>query len=281
MDNMDFPEIMTSGFNFDEAITMAELCRRVYKVFENQYIKKPKELYDALHEDDEWEFIHSISDYKTDGRALILKRKDRNQFAVVFRGTIFTSGGFEFTGQQGNEDIRLAEYEPIPDEPTPPSNNIRVYAGLMNGFEALRDELELFFDLLLGSKLKSKQIVDLIDAGEEEKQSMIDVIDAVILFKLNENITYRFMKKFNLFEKTTVTFDDFDPVDYSLKEYKKDLFKKINEYDEIVMKKYIFNKHILELIKYLNNIDLNIIIFYEKIFTKVVSKVNKEEKKKR
>ena len=45
---MDFPEIMTSGFSFDEAITMTELCRRVYKVFEDQLNKKVKELVKKL-----------------------------------------------------------------------------------------------------------------------------------------------------------------------------------------------------------------------------------------
>lgn len=187
---MDFPQIMTSNFNFGEAITMTELCRRSYKVFENHDIKKVKDLYEAMYEDDEWEFVHSMRNNNTDDRLLILKRKDKNQLAVVFRGTIITSGGLQLTGRKEDADIRFVEYKPIPDEPMPPSRNMQVYAGMLEGFEVFRCELEWFLDILLDLPLTDKQIVDLAKIDEEGRDRIISTIKAACLLKKEMGIKF-------------------------------------------------------------------------------------------
>ncbi len=176
---MGFPEKLTNGFNFDEAITMAELCRRVYRVFEFEKGRDIQELYDTIY-NDEWIFVHCTCDDKTDDRALILRRKDMNQYAVVFRGTILTEGGFDMTGMSYNEEIQLVEYKVIPREQTPPSDNTRVFQGMQKGFEVVRDEIELFFDILRGCKIDQRQIFSLLDCSQEELDSRISAMVAAL-----------------------------------------------------------------------------------------------------
>lgn len=183
---MSFPKQITSGFNFNEAIAMAELSRRVYRVFEFEQDREIGELYNAIYNDDEWEFAHSMSDYETDGRVLIVKRKGKNQFAVVFRGTIVTSGGVELTGMEGNEDIRLVEYYRIPFEPTPPSRDVRVFEGMLTGFEAFREQLELFFNILVSPELDQNLLVDLLHPDDKKVVSLIETM--VNAFSIRNNV---------------------------------------------------------------------------------------------
>ena len=89
---MNLPDRIVSGFNFDEALEMTDLCRLVYKVFDETTSTDPDALFNALYTG-EWRYVHAISDYDTDGRCMILRRGQRNQFVVVFRGSIVTGGG--------------------------------------------------------------------------------------------------------------------------------------------------------------------------------------------
>lgn len=174
---MNFPQNILPGFNFEEAIAMAELSRRAYEVFGYEKGRDIRELYNAIYKD-EWEFAHYIRNNDTDDRALILRRN--NLYAVVFRGTILTSTGFELTGAALDHEQRMIEYYTIPNEKMPPSRDAGVYEGMMKGFQALRDELELFFDVLVGGQLHQRQLVDLVNINEEERVSRLRAICAAI-----------------------------------------------------------------------------------------------------
>ena len=110
---VSFPEHITPGFQFDEALELCDLARRVYKVFDETTAKDPRQLYNALYQD-QWQFIHAISDYGTDGRCMILKRKDCYQFAIVFRGSIMTSSGLDLTNLAAGREDEMIEYKPFP-----------------------------------------------------------------------------------------------------------------------------------------------------------------------
>lgn len=187
---MSMPKNITSGFDFDEAIEMTELSRRVYKIFEYEKGRDIQQLYNSMY-NDEWVFVHGITDYATDGRALIVKRKGKNQYAVIFRGTIIGSGGIELSGMESNEEMDFVPYPKIPGELNPPSRDIRVYRGMQEGFEVFRDELEFFFNVLVASNLEQKLLVDLINTDSEERASRIAAIGGAIGVKYGSEVQKR------------------------------------------------------------------------------------------
>jgi hypothetical protein len=198
---MNFPQNIEPGFNFNEAIAMAELSRRAYRVFEYERGRDIEELYNGIYNNAIWQFVHYISDYQTDDRALILKRQE-NQYAIVFRGTIFTSPGLELTGLDLDTDTQFVQYPAIPGEPIPPSYDSQVYKGMYVGFEAFKDEIEFFFDVLVGCKLEQKLLIDLIKTDQQERGSRISAIGAAV------EIRYPKSDKLNFIENMTKEIDN-------------------------------------------------------------------------
>jgi len=79
---MPLPQHITTGFEFDEAIWLAELCQRAHELFTHESETETQTLYDALYSDAEWSFVHAVS--AGSARALIVQRSDRQQYALVF-----------------------------------------------------------------------------------------------------------------------------------------------------------------------------------------------------
>ncbi|MFN8441271.1 MAG: hypothetical protein U0175_10900 [Caldilineaceae bacterium] len=193
---MSFPEHITTGFNFDEAIEMADLSRRVYKVFDESTAKDPQQLYNALY-DDEWQYIHGISDHETDGRCMILKRKGRYQFAIVFRGSVMTNSGLELTNLAAGMEDEMIEYKALPYEKDAPPRDARVHKGYWSTFSGLRDELELFFEILVGSKLEQSLLVGLVESDHVETASRIAALGAALKVKYGDEIQERIVQILN------------------------------------------------------------------------------------
>lgn len=190
---MHLPEQIDKGFNFNEAIEMGELSCRIYKVFNETTSKDPQRLYSALY-DDEWQFIHAIVDYKTQGRCMILKRKGRYQFVVVFRGSIFTGIGLELSNIANVVDDKMVEYPAFPNEKNPPPHDARVHQGFWNTYNALRDELELFFEILVGSQLEQRLLAGLVNADHIETTSRIAAIGAALGVKYGQDVQERVLQ---------------------------------------------------------------------------------------
>ena len=187
---MNLPEHIDKGFNFDEAIEMADLSRRIYKVFDETTAKDPYQLYEALYNDD-WHFIHAIIDYETDGRCMILKRKGHYQFAVVFRGSVMTSTGLELTNLAAGMEEEMLEYKAYPYEKNAPPRDSRVHSGYWNTFCGLKDELELFFEVLVGSKLEQSLLMALVEADHVETVSRIAALGAALGVKYGTEVQER------------------------------------------------------------------------------------------
>jgi hypothetical protein len=177
---MSFPEHIRTGFDFEEAIWLVELSRRAYQIFEYESGRDIGELYSSLYPNEEWHFVHAISDYDTNGRALIVKRAGKNQYAVVFRGSIITGEGIELTDLETTEQSKMVEYPPVPREAIPPSRNVRVHEGMLKNWDAFRDEIEFFFNILVSSTLEQRLLVDLVDVDAEERTSRIAAIGAAV-----------------------------------------------------------------------------------------------------
>ncbi len=176
-----WPEHIDEGFDFDEAIAMAEMCRRVYRIFdEGQTEDESRELYEALYYRDTWEFVHAICDYATDGRCMIVRHRRHGHYAIVFRGTVFTGEGIDYTTAATDLDLKLVECDEINGDPEPPPRNARLHQGFAKAYATFRDEIHFFFDILSGAKLDQKLLVDLIETDAEERRSRILAIGAAI-----------------------------------------------------------------------------------------------------
>lgn len=151
---MSFPITISSGFDLDEAIWTTELSGRAYEIFTYDVDQDLPEIYNALYDDD-WQFVHAVVDFNTDGRCFIVKHKHVNQYAVVFRGTILTEqAGIDLTTYAFDARTNMVPLTPIPGESAPPANNVYVHQGWQASFEALRPQIDLFFDVVAASSLE-------------------------------------------------------------------------------------------------------------------------------
>ncbi len=195
---MSIPEHITKGFDFDEAIQMTDLCRRAYKIFdETDGRSDPRNLYKALY-DDEWEYVHVIADYDTDGRCLIARRKNRLQFAVAFRGTVLGGGGLELTTMGADMDLKLIPYPPIPGEAITPPRDARVHQGFLRSFGGFKDELQLFFNVLVSADLSQKLLISLVASDMDETESRIHAICAALGVKYGHEVEERALQNIRL-----------------------------------------------------------------------------------
>lgn len=192
---MSLPKHIEPGFNFDEAIEMADLARRTYRVFDESVSGSPERLYEALYSDDEWQYIHGIVDYDTDGRCMILKRKGQYQFALVFRGSIVTGSGLELTNLAAGVEDRMVEYPPISREPFRPPQDARVHKGYWETLAGFADELQFFFEILVGSKLEQKLLLGLVESDYIETDSRIAALGAALRVKYGDEVQERVVHK--------------------------------------------------------------------------------------
>lgn len=146
---MGFPIMIKPGFDFDEAIPMAELSQRAYRIFESEDERHPADVYGVLYRD-EWRYLHAISDVTKGVRCFIARRGSSNQYAIVFRGSTLTSGGIEWTNMSNNSDDVMVPYEGPSGMNGTPHQELRVHRGTWESFVPLHPEIELFFTVLLG-----------------------------------------------------------------------------------------------------------------------------------
>lgn len=170
---MSLAEYLTRDFDFDEAIWMAELCCRAAQVCAPGR-RSASTHYSTLFAD-EWQFAHAIGGADAAAQVLIVRRAKRNQWAVIFqprkqteRPANATNGSTHDAGQEIpimnledeksaaaettiREAVRSAAYPALPGELTPPPLGARVVEEWLHAFEACQDEIEGFFDRLVGS----------------------------------------------------------------------------------------------------------------------------------
>jgi hypothetical protein len=176
---MSLSEYLTRDFDVDEAIWMADLCHRASQVFASGR-SNPSTLYTTLFAD-EWRFAHAIQGNSAATQVLIVRRANRNQWAVVFhlreqaeRPANATGGSPQWDAGQEipitnledtsfqdeetataepsiREAVRSAAYPPLPGELTPPPFGARVSGEWLQSFDACKDEIESFFDSLVSS----------------------------------------------------------------------------------------------------------------------------------
>jgi hypothetical protein len=184
---MNLPMHMASGFDFDEAIEMAELCRRVQQMFAHEEISA-EDLYNSLYRDDLWHFVHIVRNHQTDGAALIVKKADTNQYVIAFRADAATAqepapahqemldnaqeipilnretdaevnqAATAHSPATRDEAIRSVEYPLLAGELTPPLRGARVHQAWLATFAPLKDEIESFFNGLALSNRSELEI---------------------------------------------------------------------------------------------------------------------------
>ncbi|MDM9582016.1 MULTISPECIES: lipase family protein [unclassified Nostoc] len=146
---MSIPLKLRSGFSFDEAILMAKFSKRSYEIFQvgggSVEDAEVQDIYNSLYKNEGWKLVHSLQNNENNIRGFIFKREGSNQLAVIFRGTIVTDRGqIELTDILTDLNWSLINYGSLPD------TRVKVARGFFEGFEAVKDELAAFFQVLLG-----------------------------------------------------------------------------------------------------------------------------------
>jgi hypothetical protein len=175
---MNLPEHITTGFDIDEAIGLAELCQRAEQVFAPGAAGNAKERYDALYPNQPWRLAHAIDAANT--RALIMHREGRKQYAVVFwmpasqvapasappaeaanlAAQVVKVINLPSNARAKPDKLRSVAYPPLTDELAPPDLGVRVHQGWLEHFDACKAQIELFFSGVIGAGTS-----DLIGAG--------------------------------------------------------------------------------------------------------------------
>jgi len=161
------PLKLQKGFSFDEALQMAEFCKQIYPIYQQDDGSvddtEIEEIYNAVHGRQGWKFAHGIRNDDTNVRGLILKRQTTHQYAVVFRGSILTDrGSLELTDIATDMQWDLVKYGAMADP------KIKVVEGLFRAFESVADEIGFFFKTLAG-QLKPKDFQALQNFTPERK----------------------------------------------------------------------------------------------------------------
>ncbi|MEG5135853.1 MULTISPECIES: lipase family protein [unclassified Microcoleus] len=164
---MKIPARIKKGFDLDEAIMMATFCNQIYDLYryDDGSIddSELEEIYNSIHHNQDWKFAHSIRHDRKAVRGFILRNHLREQYAVVFRGTILTDrGAFELTNAVSDLDWDLINYGSMAD-PT-----VKVVKGFYEGFDSVADQVKLFFKTILG-QLTPKDFKE-IESLETERQ---------------------------------------------------------------------------------------------------------------
>lgn len=168
---MSATEQLTSGFDFAEAIQMAELTQRASQLFEQSPTGDAKAMYNAFSAETAWTCVFAVPQRKNQARVLILKNSTRPLFALVLAGPAASSAiepvmpSLAMVAEAGQEIevtnlaveprasppldhtkvAEAAEYLPIAGERVPPPRGARVYGEWLKAFEAIQDEIELYF----------------------------------------------------------------------------------------------------------------------------------------
>ena len=176
---MAFPLTIKSGFDLDEAIPMAELSQRAYRIFEAEAEREPGDVYSVLYRD-EWRYLHSLGNLAKGVRCFIARRGNTAQYAIVFRGSTLTSSGIEWTNLSYNNDDVMIPYEHPAGLYNAGETEARVHRGMWQPFAVLRPEIELFFSVLTGHAMKPEVLVDLVEAAPQVRAERIAAIAAAV-----------------------------------------------------------------------------------------------------
>ncbi|MCX6047108.1 MAG: hypothetical protein NT075_18540 [Chloroflexi bacterium] len=167
---MTLPTQITTGFEFVEAIDLAEFTARARQVFAHHAGDEAKTLYNLLFKGEEWDCLHAASANRTN--ALLLKRGKMPQFALVLdvaqaTGQVTPGMAVAPTSPEQAVDELIAitniatdsspaqqptvsddsvEYLPLDGEQTFPLRGARLYRPWQQAFAAIQADLELFFD---------------------------------------------------------------------------------------------------------------------------------------
>ncbi|ALF55338.1 hypothetical protein ACX27_24970 [Nostoc piscinale CENA21] len=174
MKNPTITQKLQSGFSFNEAILMAKFCKQIYHIFQQDDGSvddtEIEGIYNSIHGNQGWEFAHSIRNDETNVRGFILKKKDADQYAVVFRGSILTDrGSLELTDIATDIKWDLVKYASMTDP------RIKVVQGLFIAFESVADEIKLFFRTLAG-QLKHRDFQQLHQLSPERQLACVTAI---------------------------------------------------------------------------------------------------------
>ena len=146
---MGIPTTLRKGFSFDEAILLATFSQQSYEIFKHDDgcvdDRELEEIYNAVHREQGWKFIHSLRNDETNVRGFIVKRRTEHQYAVVLRGSILSDRGMlEMTDIMSDVDWDMIPYGAMTDR------RIKVARGFFDAFSSIADQLEIFFKTLLG-----------------------------------------------------------------------------------------------------------------------------------
>lgn len=166
---MTLPSQILPGFEFVEAIALAEFTARAQQVFAHSTGDDAKTLYNLLFKGEEWSCLHAVSANQTN--ALLLKRGETPQFALVVdvvqapsKATFVAptsptpaeqagSGSIPVTNLTADSQSRRqlpmiddsVEYLPLADEQTSLMRGARLYRPWQQAFAVIQADLELFF----------------------------------------------------------------------------------------------------------------------------------------
>ena len=140
---MKVPLTIRKGFNYDEALLMGKFCQQVYSIFQyddgSVEDTELQEIYNSIHRNQDWKFVHSIRNDESNVRGFIAKKTTGHQYTVVFRGSIVTDrGAFELTDLVSDFDWDLVNYGSVTDK------RIKVVKGFWEASESVCDQLEIF-----------------------------------------------------------------------------------------------------------------------------------------
>lgn len=176
---IDLPATIRPGFDFDEAIAMAELARRAYKLLDADDGRPLQDFYNTFSRD-EWLFVHGIQPAHCPGRCLIFRHRTQNHYVLVFSTTAMADSGEVLANISYGGDNVMTIYPPIPGEKLPPPRDCRVHLGFFQTYCGLQDDVALFFQVLVSAQLADDQFEQITHLAPEIQGSRLAAIGAAV-----------------------------------------------------------------------------------------------------
>jgi len=152
------PQVFKKGFSFDEAILLSQMCKRAYAVFPESFGsidgKDILESYNATYKNEDWTMIFPLRNFVRGIRAMVLKHKTSQTYALAFRGTVATQQGvIDITNFLSDFNSTLVNYGDLGDLA---DQRIKVIQGISEDYESIEQEILMFFKILALGKIEAE-----------------------------------------------------------------------------------------------------------------------------
>ncbi|MBW4594591.1 MAG: lipase family protein [Brasilonema angustatum HA4187-MV1] len=156
--SINLPKVLRGGFDFNEAILLSKMSKRAFKIYPDSFGRIEgqdiRDTYNASYKHEDWEFIYGIHNFIRNLRGFILKKKNSNHYAIVFRGSVVTQQqSIDLTNFLSDFNSNLINYGEIGNIYGKP---IKVVEGTYLDYESIKQEILLFFKVIALAKIEAK-----------------------------------------------------------------------------------------------------------------------------